>query len=101
MIAGDGSYPVLRGDGKVGEMGGVISYNYYENGAVVVTADEANRESVYAVLASYEDGKMKSVDMVELSAGEKATLTLQSWGQDVKLFAVSADYVPLCPMEEL
>ena len=91
----DGSYSVFRGGSKTGVLGDVLSYTVYEKGDIVVEASESLEAPIYAMVASYEDGKMAAMAMVELSAGDEETMVLQDWGQEVKVFAVSKGYVPL------
>ena len=86
---------------STGEMGDVMSYSYCEKDAVVVTADKSITEPVYAILASYKDGKMAAMEMVKLEKGQEGTLSLKDWGEEVKLLAVSSDHEPLCSAEKL
>jgi len=92
--AGDGSYPVLLIGGQSGQMGEALTFTAYQTGVVSVTADSSNSEPVYAVLVSYEDGRMKSMDMVQLNPGEEEMLRLQEQGDSVKLLGLSAEWVP-------
>ena len=83
-------------DCENGTLGDVASYAYYENHCVAIEAKASINESIFVMAVSYDDGKMLAFDMVELSADEEGTLMLQSWGEEVKLFAVSKEYIPLC-----
>lgn len=59
----------------------VLSYTLHENGDIIVNANESNEEFAYAMAASYEDGKMVSMDRISLV--DEPKLHLEDWGKSV------------------
>ena len=84
-----------------GTMGSQIRYTIQQNGTVSVTAETSLTEPVYVLLVSYDSGQMLACDKVNLSAGESKDLSLTGQGERQVLFALSAQYAPLCPAQEL
>ena len=60
------------------------------NAEVAITA----KESICAITASYQNGKMAALDMICLDAGDSDTLTLHTIGDTAKLFILSPDHIP-------
>lgn len=93
--AGDGSFPTLLQVESSGQIGEVLSFEVYQNGAISVTADASIEEPIYALVVSYENGQMVGCDVVQLSASQSKMLHLQDQGNSMKLFALSGQHHPL------
>ena len=62
--SGSSKSTVVCGAEKIGQMGDVASYVSYENGSIVVKAEDSFQESMQAIAVSYEDGKMVAFEPI-------------------------------------